>query len=82
MSSASTAYAGDQGEVSQAQLAELGLGSMQTISGEEGMEIRGQGFRRRNVRFRLTNGSSTITVNIGFLYVKNVYKIPGPLSFP
>ena len=71
MSTGPIAAAENRGEVSASQLSELGLGSMEKVSDTKGMEIRGKGFR-----FRLTNGPSVITFNIGFVFYKNIYRFP------
>lgn len=75
-SNGSTAYADDLGQVSQAQLAEFGLGSMETLSDEEGMEIRGK--RRRRPRVRINHN---LNFNIGAVFAKNIFIVNGPVIF-
>jgi len=73
-SNGSTAYADDLGQVSQAQLAEFGLGSMETLTDEEGMDIRGKRRRRRGIRI-----NHNMNFNIGAVFAKNIFIVNGPV---
>lgn len=67
----STAYAND-GQVSEAQLAELGLGSMQTVSDEEGQQIRGKFLDFTYIKHNMS-------FQIGAVFAKNIVIVNGPV---
>lgn len=74
-SSGSSAHAGEQqGEISQAQLAELGLGSMETLTDDQGMDVRGKGWG-----WGLFDVVFNLNFNIGEVHAKNIFIVNGPL---
>jgi len=75
-SSGSSAYAAETGEISEAQLAELGLGSMQTVTDAEALQIRGKGWGHW---LGLLDITFNLNFNIGEVHAKNIFIVNGPL---